>query len=106
MTCNAIGFQCVAYAQNGDYRCVATPQPNCGDQTARCIAQCGTNNVATCPRCDNGLIVCKQALCNNGKSFGSACSPCVLDPYGPTCSSSMSLAVAFLAIVIAIVAAL
>jgi hypothetical protein len=60
-SCNAPGFNCVAYAQNGDYRCVAVPAPNCGDQTARCEKFCGTNNVATCPRCDNGAILCKQS---------------------------------------------
>jgi hypothetical protein len=106
MTCNAVGFNCVAYTQMGDYRCIATPEPNCGDQTARCVAQCGTNNVATCPRCDNGAVLCLQAPCNGGASFGSACSPCVLDPYGPTCSSASSMVFAAVALLVAVVAAL
>lgn len=99
MTCNAVGFQCIAYSQNGDYRCVATPQPGCGDQTARCVQQCGANNVAICPRCDNGLILCKTAPCTPA---GSAKCVCQQDPFNPICSAASTLQVALLAVVAAL----
>jgi hypothetical protein len=96
--CLAVGFKCIAYQQTGDKRCVAEPTTTCGDQTKRCVAQCGVGNVKLCPRCDNGLVLCLRGVSKN---------PCDLDPYGPACvgkSGAVSTGLAIVAALLAIVA--